>query len=235
MISHLERLLKTGDIQRGLEVLRNWLAVAEPGEPELMLLSASDAIRPKVVLLMRDLLSRYPATIVGVPLLLVASPDFEDTSAPWSSCLTLPPASPEARQPCMDMEFLGWAPSTLKLPLTLPIAPEQLSAAIPWSKPTSIVALFRTTSDVFDLDSVDIPNSWWGTFFQDISANIYMTGRLVLPYPDALEAARVMQAYVQGNAIPGKSLFITDTHWNMACDEAAYCLESCRHRIQPEF
>lgn len=226
--------MKSGDIQRGLDVLRNWLTVAEPGEPELMLLATNPSVRPKLALLMRDLLSMYPTSIVGVPLLIVASPDFEDTTAPWATNLTLPAAAPEHQSPCAGLDFLGWLPPTTKLSLDLPLTLERATATIPWSKPTTVVALFRATTDFFELDSIDIPNSWWSFFFHKISANIYMTGRLVLPYPDALDAARVMQAYVKGEAIPGRSLFLSDTHWNMACDEAAACLESCRHRIQPE-
>ena len=211
--------------------MRNWLSIAEPGEPEQLLAETSDSVRPKAALLMRDLLSRYPATIVGVPMLLVASPDFEDTSVIWPSCLQLPVPAPDSRNPCEDLEFLGWLPAEAKLPLALPFDAEVYPHDVPWSTPTSVVALFRSHPGLFDLDTLELPNMWWGSLFRSVTANVHLSARLVLPYPDALEAARVLQGYVRGDLVPGKGQFLSDSAWSLACDEAAIFQETCRHRF----
>lgn len=209
--------------------MRGWLAIAEPGEPEQLLAEASAAIRPKIALLMRDLLSRYPSTIVGTPMLLFAAPDFEATTTTWAPCLKLPFPAPDASRPCEDLQFLGWLPAETQLPLSLPFHPEQYSHEVPWMKPTSVVALFRSHPGLFDLDSIELPNQWWGALFRSVSANIHLTARLVLPYPDALEAARVLQACTRGEAVPSKGQFLSDSAWSLAYDEAAIFQESCRH------
>ncbi|KVP16925.1 hypothetical protein [Burkholderia ubonensis] len=231
VISQLESLLKKGDVRKSLEVMRGWLAIAEPGEPEQLLVETSDAIRPRVALLMRDLLSRYPSTIVGVPMLLYAAPDFEDASSGWARCLKLPFPGPQAGQPCEDLHFLGWLQADTALPIALPFHPEKYPDEVPWMKATSVVALFRSHPGLFDLDSVELPNQWWGTLFEPVSANIHLTARLLLPYPDALEAARVMQACSRGEPLPGKGLFLSDSAWSLACDEATLFQESCRHQF----
>jgi hypothetical protein len=229
VISQLDSLLKTGDIRASLEVTRTWLAIAEPGEPEQLLAECNASMRPKVALLMRDLLSRYPSTIVGVPMLLFAAPDFEDTTAAWGRCLKLPFPNAKDSQPCVDLEFLGWLPAATPLPVALPFDAGNYSHEVAWSKPTSMVALFRSQPGLFDLDTVELPNQWWGALFRSVSANIHLTARLLLPYPDALEAARVMQAYARGENVPTKGQFLTDSAWSLACDEAAIFQESCRH------
>ncbi|KVP75080.1 hypothetical protein WJ96_04765 [Burkholderia ubonensis] len=229
VISQLESLLKKGDVRKSLEVMRGWLAIAEPGEPEQLLVETNASFRPRVALLMRDLLSRYPSTIVGAPMLLYAAPDFEDKSSTWARCLQLPFPGPEAGQPCEDLHFLGWLQADTPLPIALPFHPEKYSHEVPWMKPTSVVALFRSHPGLFDLDSVELPNQWWGKLFRSVSANIHLTARLLLPYPDALEAARVLQACTRGEPVPDKGLFLTDSAWNLARDEAALFQESCRH------
>jgi hypothetical protein len=228
-ISHLEGLLRAGDIRKSVEILRGWLAIAEPGEPEQMLAETSAAIRPKLVLLMRDLLSRYPSTIVGFPMLLVATPDFADeASTTWAPCLKLSAPPPGSAKPCEQLEFLGWLPADTQLPLALPFDQERYSIDVPWATPTSVVALFRSVPGLFELDEIELPNQWWGSLFLTVSANIRLSARSCWPYPDALEAARVQQAYIRGDVVPGGN-FLSDSAWSLACDEAAIFKESCRY------
>lgn len=209
--------------------MRVWLAVAEPGEPELLLAETAIAYRPRVALLMRDLLSRYPSTIVGVPTLLFATPEVEDTGGPTPSALTLPFPAPDVGQPCEDLHFLGWLSADTQLPVALPFRPERYLTEVPWFQATSMVAVFRSHPEVFDLDTIELPNFWWSEVFRSVAANIHLTARLLLPYPDALEAARVLQAYTRGQPVPDKGLFLSDTAWTLARDEAALFQESCRH------
>lgn len=232
VVSQLESFLKAGDVRKSLEVMRGWLSIAEPGEPEQLLAETSIAVRPRAALLMRDLLSRYPSTIVGAPMLLFAAPDFEDTSTAWGRSLKLPFPEPDIGQPCEDLHFLGFVPAATPLPVSLPFRPEKYSHEVPWMKATSVVALFRSHPGLFDLDTVELPNHWWGKLFRSVSANLHLTARLLLPYPDALEAARLLQAYTRGEPVPDKGLFLSDSAWNLARDEAALFQESCRHQFK---
>jgi len=209
--------------------MRGWLTIAEPGEPELLLAESSDFARPKVALLMRDLLARFPSTIVGVPVLLFAAPDFEDMSAPWGKCLKLPLLDAADSQPCADLHFLGWAPADTPLPLALPIRAEHYSHEVPWSKPTCVVALFRSHPDVFELDKIELPNQWWGTLFRSVTANIHLSARQILAYPDALECARLLSACARREPMPSKGYFLSDEAWGYASAEAELFKESCRH------
>jgi hypothetical protein len=212
-----------------MEVMRNWLTIAEPGEPEQLLDETNPALRPKVALLMRDLLSRYPATIVGIPMLLQAAPDFEDPTTTWATGLALPTPESGDNRPCEELEFLGWIPAESQLPLALPFDAEQYPREVPWMKPKGLVVLFRSKPDLFDLDSIELPNQWWGKLFRNVSANVHLTARMVLPYPDAIEAARLLQALSRGEPAPDKGHFLSDSAWSYASDEAAMFQESCRH------
>lgn len=98
--------------------------------------------------------------------------------------------------------------------------------------PTSVVAVFRSHPGLFDLDSVELPSLWWGHLFGTVKANIHLSARMLLPYPDALESARIMQASARGEPLPTKGHFLTDTAWTMSCDEAALFKESCRHLLR---
>ena len=98
--------------------------------------------------------------------------------------------------------------------------------------PTSVVAVFRSHPGLFDLDSVELPNLWWGHLFGTVKANIHLSARMLLPYPDALESARIMQASARGERLPTKLHFLTDTAWKMSCDEAALFKELCRHLLR---
>ncbi|MBU9199932.1 hypothetical protein KTD31_00765 [Burkholderia multivorans] len=227
VISQLERLLKAGDIRKSLEVMRGWLDAAEPGEPEQLLTEASDEIRPRLALLMRDLLSRFPSTIVGAPMLVYSAPDFEDAN--WAQRLKLPFPGQDDNQPCADLHFLGWLHADTPLPISLPFHPERYALEVEWQKPTGVVALFRSHPALFDLDTVELPNFWWANLFRPVSANIHLSARMLLPYPDALEAVRLMQAFLRKEQLPGKGLFLTDAAWGMALDEATLFQESCRH------
>ncbi len=192
-----------------------------------MLALASATYRPKIALLMRDLLSRYPSTVVGVPMLLYAAPDFVSESN-WSSQLSLPFPAVNQEQPCNDLHFLGWLMPAETLPVALPFRPERHPHAVPWWKPTAVVALFRSQPELFDLDTIELPHQWWGSLFRAVAANIHLSARLVLPYPDALEAARTMQSVVRQEP-EAECHFLSDTAWSLARDEAYLFQESYKN------
>ena len=226
--SALNAAFAKADIARSIELLRNWLVTAQAGEPEALLQETPDSVRPKLVLLMRDLLSCYPATLLGAPVLLLAQPDSESCQMQMPH-ITLPFPTREAAQPCADLRFLGWLPVGTPLPIPQPFRPEQFRSAVPWFKATATVAVFRSHPGVFDVDAVELPNQWWGELFRPVTGNIRLASRMLLPYPDALEAASVMQAFANAETPPQRGLFLSDATWHWAHSEGVLFHETCRH------
>lgn len=211
LIPELERSLKAGQFERGIELARSWLAAAESGEPETLLAECSEQVRPRIALLMRDLLSGYPEVLLGCPVLIHATPELElDSPSPPHMLLPRPRGGTE--RPCADLKFLGWLPATAHLPAPQPFRHENFSD-LPWFTPTALVALFRAGAEAMDAHSLDLPAAWWGRLFAGTPGNVCLTGSLMLPYPDALEAAAAMQAAARAEPAPERTFFLTETDW----------------------
>jgi hypothetical protein len=227
--SALSAAFADSDIPRSIELLRNWLVRAEAGEPEALLRETPDAaLRPRLVLLMRDLLSRYPLTILGAPVLLLAHPDSAACQRQMAH-LSLPLPTSDNVQACADLHFLGWLPMDALLPVALPFRPEYHPVVVPWFRPTAAIAVFRSHPGVFDIDSIELPSQWWGELFRPTVGNIRLASRVLLPYPDALEAARVLQAAANAEALPEQGQFLSDAAWHWAHSEGVLFHETCRH------
>jgi hypothetical protein len=224
----LSAAIAAADIPRSIELLRNWLITAKAGEPEALVRETRAELRAKVVLLMRDLLSRYPATILGAPVLLLASPD-SDSCRKQMAHLSLPFPDAYTAQPCADLRFLGWLPAATCFPIALPFRPEHHPAVVPWFKPAAAVAIFRSHAEVFDYDSIALPDLWWAELFRATAGNIKLASRVLLPYPDALEAARVLKAAANAEPPPEQGLFLSDATWHWAHSEGVLFHETCRH------
>ncbi|MFM0734353.1 hypothetical protein PQQ52_28110 [Paraburkholderia sediminicola] len=224
----LSAALAGPDIPSSIELLRNWLVTATAGEPEALVRETRAALRPKAALLMRDLLSGYPATILGAPVLLLAHPDSDSCRRQMAS-VSLPPPAADTARPCADLRFLGWLPTDTLLPVARPFRPEYHPVSVPWFKPTAAVAVFRSHADVFDYDSIELPNWWWGELFRPTAGNIRLASRVLLPYPDALEAARVLEATANAQAPAEQGLFLSDAAWHWAHSEGVLFHETCRH------
>jgi hypothetical protein len=210
-VKKLESFLKNGDYLKSIAMMRSWLAAAEPGDPVKLLDSCSSVIRPNVTLLLRDVMSRYPSTLLGCPLLLYAVPEGEIDS-PVPSVLELPVPRPEAAKPCPELHFIGWLSADTQLPIKLPYRPADHRRTIPWHTPTSVVALFRSHPGVVDLEKLDLPYTWWGEMFLSIQGNVRLEGSLLLSYPDSLDIAVAQQAGSRGEPLP-TGHFTRDIGW----------------------
>ena len=226
----MEIALKKGDIPGSMRILQNWLGHAAEGETEALLRDTSAALRPRLVVLMRDLLSRYPATLLGAPILLFARPD-DHLPLPSRDTVTLPYPTPDASRPCTELHFVGWLPINAQLPICTPFQPHRYLVRAPWHQASAAVALFRSHPDVCDHDNLDLSNMWWAELFRPIDACIQLAARILLPYPDALEAARVMQAYANADAPPQRGNFLSDNAWRWASNEGALFYETCRQFV----
>lgn len=209
VVAAVEQSLKESRITASIELLRRWLATCSPGEPEALLASCSIAMRPHVTMLMRDVLSRYPSTLLGCPVLIEAAPDVE-LDSPVAPALTLPYPRPEDAKPCSDLHFIGWLPLSAQLPVAFPFRPDAYNTQIAWRSPTAVVAIFRSRPDVWDLDSLEVPALWWGELFRGAKGNCRIEGKELLAYPDALEAAVAMHAGAKGEPIPDGGFFLND-------------------------
>lgn len=226
--SALEAALVKGEIPRSIDLLRNWLVTAQEGEPETLLHATTPSVRPKLALLMRDLLARYPSTMLGAPVLMFAQPDSESCQLQQAN-IVLPFPTLEAAQPCAELHFLGWLPVGAALPVPQPFRPEKYKCVVPWFKAVAAVAVFRSNPNVFDADTIELPNQWWAELFRPVSGNIRLAARMLLPYPDALEAAGVMEAVANAETPPERGLFLSDATWHWAHSEGILFHETCRH------
>lgn len=225
LLSLVEGCLKKGNVKEGLEAVRSWLLTARPGDPKALLQQCTPSLRPKLALLLRDLLSSYPSTIVGCPVMVYPLPD--STGRPTAN-LKLPFPLGEACRPCSDLHFMGWLTCEEEAPLGLPFRPERHKTELPWNEISTVVALFRSHPGVFELDNIELPPLWWGELFLNTEGNIHLSARLVLPYPDALEASRILQASARGDSLPEREYFLSDNAWSWALNEGILFHESCR-------
>lgn len=207
-VAELEEALSKGRIKQGLDLLRDWLATAEVGEPKALLEACSSTIkRLHVASLLRDLLSRYPSTLLGCPLMLHVEPDLE-LDSPSPGVIQLPYPTLERSKPCEDLQFIGWLMPDTELPVQLPFRQSQHAYKLPLREPTAVVALFRTHPDIYEYETLEMPPMWWGELFHR-SGSTYLEGNMLMSYPDALDVAAAMAAGSAGKPAP-KGVFRSD-------------------------
>ena len=57
IVNEIEGVLKRGDFEKGIDLMRDWLSTCQPGEPGQLLQASSPQMRPNVTVLMSDLMS----------------------------------------------------------------------------------------------------------------------------------------------------------------------------------
>lgn len=209
-LNAVEKLIATRQFKTTLDLMRTWLATSVSGEPEALLAQCSDTLKPKVILLLRDLLSRYPHTIVGAPSLIYLDNDLTDKEGKPAS-VRLPFPDPTLESPAPNLTFLGWIGVDTQLPLPIPFRPERHAIYVPSKKVAAAIALFRSTPDLFDgEDDVRLSDEWFAALFKNISGSCYMSSRIIAPYPDAIELGREMLCAALGTKQPEVNHFITE-------------------------
>lgn len=216
ILNELENLLNRAKISEAVVLLKDWLQSAKVGDPEQLLAACDGPLQKRLAILFRDVLSRYPTTILGFPVLLEAERDSAVSLARAKAVLPAP--ADNTRWPCADLLFLGWASAETQLPLNIPYR-QPCPFEIEWDTPTGVVALFRTTPHVFDLDSLVLPDQWWFDLFSGFQGKLRVSARVMLPYPDGLEAARALQAAARDQMIQPSNNFLSDGVWTWACNE----------------
>lgn len=196
--------LRTGNVPTAIDLLRTWLAAAVPGEAELLIESAPLDIRAHLSVLMLDLLTCWPKTLLGVPVQLYAA---RANDTPPKQRLFLFPESPVCIVPIRGLVFLGWLSEHTQLPM---------AAGTPKPKCCGMerivcqIALFRAQPD-FDYDNLKIPPKWWVDLFADCQADIYLSAHNLQPFPIACELGQVLAEAGRGNIWSDEYFFITQS------------------------
>lgn len=237
-LKNLEQTLFEGKIGNALSLIKNWLSSANPGDPQKLIESCSPSSAPKVALLLRDLIARYPNTIVGCPVLIYAESEILDNDYGIGSqdplptrnlYLNLPEPSSASKNPCKDLEFIGWIDKVELLPD--PLTRDTKGRAVPWESMYSTIALFKSTPEFFDHDEVNIPAMWWGELLSKEQAHMRVAARMILSYPEAREAALVLEAAANNKPIPSPLHFLSDLGLNWALQEGLLFQDSCSRQF----
>lgn len=209
-LNAVEKLIATRQIKPALDLMRTWLATSVPGEPESLLAKCSDSLKPKVALLLRDLMSRYPHTIVGAPSLFYFDNDLV-TKTGEPALIRLPYPDHAQEPPTPNLTFLGWVGVATQLPVPVPFRPERHVICVPAKSISAAIALFRSTPAIFEGDDdVRLPDEWFARLFKGVAGTTQMSSRIIAPYPDAIELAREMLCAALGTIQPETNHFITE-------------------------
>lgn len=226
----IEKSLKSHDFATAIGLVRGWLSDCQSGKLSELLEALPSSMRAQAILLIRDVLSRYPNTILGCPLMVCATSTLDTKTQNESSGFQLPIPTFENIKPSADLHFIGWLPCDVQLPVTLPIRAGQHQTRINWNMPTATVAMFRSNFDAIEANLVEIKPEWWGEVFggalnEPALENIRIEGKLLINYPDAVEIASAMQAGARSEPLPKNSLFQADIGW--AFDLGTIFSEKC--------
>lgn len=186
--------IQTHNIPASVAACQAWLAKAELGAPERAIRDCPEQIRPNFVALLRDQLSHYPRTLVGAPMLVYWAPE----SATAGQRLLLPRPVGEDIEPCQELGFRGWLNADTELPLSEPFKAQPVY--VQGGQLSAVVALFSYRPEVSEVgefgleDAMEVPPLWWARLFLGAPGSLRISSRVLLPYPDALEAARGLLA-----------------------------------------
>jgi hypothetical protein len=192
--------LHAGDPSAALAAAQAWIARPDVGYPAIYALidhfGANPARQAEVTTLFRDLLSCYPATLWGVPVLIACDgpiqlPDLMSAPPPVEGAWDL-------RWHSIDrgagQVALPGRSSTVQLP--------------PWQICCALLTL--VTPDAL-AEPIQISNDWWRGLFESRSPSaadpaVYVSARMHLPLPDALEAAEAMLRGARGAEVKTDSV-----------------------------
>jgi len=189
-VAALAELLLQNRIQAAIDALLPWLrehgssvgAIAD-------LLAACPAIASqRLIVLLADILTGYPRSTVGAPVLIFATPENRRRSP---SKLLLPCQDTDAPQPGKGLKFLGWASAKTIVPEVWLQSPKH-PVSIEMGQICAAVAVFES-HQAPDEPLPAIGPEWWGHLFLQTGCCVSMTAaEPLLPYPSAVEAAQIM-------------------------------------------
>ena len=213
-VAEIEDAIREKNYYGAIGLLRAWLEICEQGEPNKLLAACAPSIRMNVREMLCDVLSCYPQTILGFPLLIFGAAKSVD-----DGFLTLPFPTFENANPCPGLRFLGWVPCDTSLPIRLPFLQKQYRTEVKRRKPIAYIGVFRVISEEHEIDVNAVRPMWWGDLFinhpqrNEVPGNVRLEGNVLFSYPEAIEVAVAMQAGAQGNSLPPTWNFHENLDW----------------------
>lgn len=199
------RLLKQGSILQALDLANQWRGSRLGGSLESELLELSDADRRSLVVLLRDVLTEFPQTILGCPVLALRPQADVDTA--W-----LPVLSTDL-QPAPSIHFLGWHSCKSDIPI---LSSETIDSCAPVALGpgvTPLVGLFKSDTDLIP-DNFELPPMWLVHSVRAAGVELHLHAASLLDYPSAFEAARIAYGITQNVPATERGLFLSDMAWH---------------------
>jgi hypothetical protein len=185
---------------RMCRLYRRWLNSAQPGEVERLISQCPVELRNNLLVLLRDLLTHFPQVVLGIPCLVQHSwSDSLDGDFSEADSIALPEASSESEDVAPGIEFIGWAMpySTFTSAGRQPVLDEVMVAR---GAAVGVIALFKASDEnlAYEAGESDddlqcpISDFWWARLMAGIPGSLLLQTHRLMPYPDAVEVARVM-------------------------------------------
>lgn len=212
--AEVEDAIRQKNLHGAIGLLREWLENCEQGEPNKLLAACTPSIRANVRDLLCDVLSCYPKTLLGFPLLIYGAAKGQE-----DGFLTLPFPTFESSHPCPGLRFLGWIPCESSLPVRIPFRQDRYKTEVIWRTPTAYVGVFRIVSDDYEVDVNDVRPLWWGDLFfnhpryEDEIGSVRLEGNALFPYPEAIEVAAAMQTGARRSVLSEAYDFHENLDW----------------------
>ncbi|NKA35763.1 hypothetical protein GO300_03822 [Ralstonia solanacearum] len=181
---------------------RWWLNRAQPGDVETLMAQCPNALRPHLLVLLRDVLMGFPRAVFGVPCLMQHRwTDVLEAGLLPPDSIALPQATDDVADPVPGLAFMGWAHPASAL-TSRNGAPALDVVAVQPGRARGAIALFRASDESLVYDEhadqdeegpwLSLPDCWWGDLMAGIPGQLLLQTCRLMPYPEAVEAARIL-------------------------------------------
>ena len=194
MLPDLIALLRSPNPTAAISALSAWAPQAGYQGAAALIRDCPEADRARLVSVLRDIMSLYPTTLHGIPILMHLR-----SERPYYD---LPACDPKPVFEALDCRWQAlkhdspWHPDTQHKP------------GIICNRPNVMLMLVRMPEGA---PPPEVPDDWLGWRYSTLPEDeqMHISARMVLPYPDALEAARVMRdAVVTGDSDSQQTAFL---------------------------
>ncbi|WP_459199272.1 hypothetical protein ACQVRX_01590 [Ralstonia pseudosolanacearum] len=202
LLASLRLGLRERQLVAMVRLYRWWLNRAQPGEVEALIARCPGELRNHLLALLRDVLTQFPRAVFGVPCLIRhcwADPLEAGLFPPDS--IALPQATGATAEPVPGLAFIGWAHPGSAL-TSKDGCPVLDAVAVQPGRAIGAIALFKASDDnlVYNEHAcqeeegpwLSLPDFWWGQLMAGIPGQLLLQTYRLMPYPEAVEAARIM-------------------------------------------
>ena len=200
LLACLRAGITEGQYVRMCRLYRRWLNSAQPGDVERLISQCPVELRNNLLVLLRDLLMHFPQVVLGIPCLVQHSwSDPLDSDYFEADSIALPEASSETMDVASGIEFIGWTMpcSTFTSTGRQPVLDEVM--VVPGAA-VGVIALFKASDENLAYEEGErdgdwqgpISDFWWVRLMAGIPGSLLLQTHRLMPYPDAVEIARVM-------------------------------------------